>query len=57
MKPDMNKTKSQGTAVDLIGGPIMKKRSRWETASVLLCPERTGQEMRASFASLWPARF
>lgn len=24
MKPDMNKTKSQGTAVDLIGGPIMK---------------------------------
>ena len=24
MKPDMNKTKSQGTAVDLINGPIMK---------------------------------
>lgn len=24
MKPDMNRTKSQGTAVDLIGGPIMK---------------------------------
>ena len=102
MKPDMNKTKSQGTAVDLIGGPIMKnllifmlpilisyvfqqlynavdtaivghflgeqslaavganvaifERSRWETASVSLCPERTGQEMIVSCASLWQAR-